>query len=130
MTREAAALEARRNGCRVRHVAAAAGVDRGTLYRWLKKRPDFAEAYRLAEAEGVQGLISQAKGGGAGSGQCLTLLQIAHGYHHSRADKGWEENDEQHRAEAEALREVLRRTAKAAPHLLREALDAENREPV
>jgi len=94
VTRREAALAAVEQGMRLRHVAGAAGVTGQTLLNWRNADPSFLGAYMRAQSRGVARLLTLSESGEKGSGQAVQLLSVCHGYHYSRAEKDWEESDE------------------------------------
>lgn len=46
-------IEAYRQNCNIRHSCYAAGLERHTYHRWLKRYPEFAERVELARQEAV-----------------------------------------------------------------------------
>lgn len=111
----------RAKGAKHRHCAGAAGVGRETLYGWLRENEQFRTAYARAEAQGVAGLLAEARE----SREAADLLGRCHGYHHSVGDV---EPDEPNRpsVDAAAVFALLQRLWTEAPHLV---LAAKNREP-
>jgi hypothetical protein len=136
-TRGEAAIRMRRLGARVRHCAGAAGVTKETLWRWLQEDEGFATLYAAANAESVSELLSLAQTGESTrpvaegfdprdlARSALELLGRCHGYHPTQPD---EEPASSVPVDGNALRELLARVAREAPHLLSDALTM-NREP-
>lgn len=124
MSRIEAACAIRRNGARNRHAWMAAGVDKTTFYRWLAAdEAGFATAYARATAEGVDTLLIDARE----SREAAELLRICFMYHHSVPDDP-DEAPADRPVDGDALRALLARVAREAPHLLADALEG-NREP-
>lgn len=122
MTRGEAACDMRLAGAKHRHCAGAAEVDVATIWRWLKEDSRFATAYARAASSGVQSLLRDARE----SREAADLLGRCHGYHHSVADDVDPGTDRP--VDGDALRALLARVAREAPHLLADALEG-NREP-
>lgn len=123
-TRIEAACEIRRHGSRNRHAWMAAGIDETTFYRWLAADEcGFASAYARATAEGVDELLVGARN----SREDADLLGRCYGYHHTIPDSP-DAPPPDRPVDGDALRALIARVAREAPHLLTEALDS-NREP-